>query len=407
MRAKLLKYMLCVCCTATLFAAGCSAQVPPPRADKELRVGAEVMLAGEYAIFPPSRVAVVGNQTSVVGGTHLVDTLLDQGVRVVKIFCPEHGFRGTAAAGAKVDNSVDSATGLPIVSLYGKNKKPTPAQLADVDVVIFDLQDVGCRFYTYLSTLHYVMEACAESGKSLLVLDRPNPNGHYVDGPVLDTARLRSFVGMHPVPIVYGMTIGEYARMINGEGWLAGGKRCRLGVVPMRGYVRDSVYALPVPPSPNLRNAHAVALYPSLCLFEGTNVSVGRGTDWPFEVIGTPFSTVRDRGSTFGEQKAPAMVFTPQGGKKCFGIDLRGVEPLPSIDLTWLRMMYSLSRPGMFFLKNNFFDKLAGTTELRLQLKRGAGEEEIRASWQEGLERFREVRHRYLMYPDVDEAGAR
>lgn len=407
MRAKLLKYMLCVCCTATLFAAGCSAQVSPPRADKELRVGAEVMLAGEYAIFPPSRVAVVGNQTSVVGGTHLVDTLLDQGVRVVKIFCPEHGFRGTAAAGAKVDNSVDSATGLPIVSLYGKNKKPTPAQLADVDVVIFDLQDVGCRFYTYLSTLHYVMEACAESGKSLLVLDRPNPNGHYVDGPVLDTARLRSFVGMHPVPIVYGMTIGEYARMINGEGWLAGGKRCRLGVVPMRGYVRDSVYALPVPPSPNLRNAHAVALYPSLCFFEGTNVSVGRGTDWPFEVIGTPFSTVWDQGSTFGEQKAPAMVFTPQGGKKCFGIDLRGVEPLPCIDLSWLRMMYSLSRPGMFFLKNNFFDKLAGTTELRLQLERGAGEEEIRASWQEGLERFREVRHRYLMYPDVDEAGAR
>lgn len=407
MRANLFRYMLFACCSALLFATGCRAQQSAPSAENELRVGAEVMLAGEYAIFPPARVAVVGNQTSVVGHTHLVDTLLRQGVEVVKIFCPEHGFRGTAAAGAHVDNGVDPASGLPIVSLYGKNKKPTRAQLADVDVVVFDLQDVGCRFYTYLSTLHYVMEACAEADVSLLVLDRPNPNGHYVDGPVLDTARLRSFVGMHPVPVVYGMTIGEYARMINGEGWLEGGRRCRMGVVPMQGYDRDSVYELPVAPSPNLRNAHAVALYPSLCFFEGTNVSVGRGTDWPFEVIGTPFSTVWDRGSTFGKQKAPAMVFTPKGGKKCFGIDLRGVEPLPCIDLTWLRMMYSLSRPGMFFLKNNFFDKLAGTTELRLQLERGAGEEEIRASWQEGLERFRAVRSRYLIYPEVDEAGAR
>ena len=191
--------------------------------------------------LPAGRVAVVGNQTSIVGNAHLVDTLLSSGVNVAKIFCPEHGFRGTAAAGAHVDNSTDPKTGLPIISLYGKNKKPTPEQMKDIDVVLFDLQDVGCRFYTYISTLHYVMEACAEAGIPLVVLDRPNPNGHYVDGPVLDTAHYRSFVGMHPVPVVYGMTIGEYAQMINGEGWLKGGMKCRLTVVPMDGYKRDSV----------------------------------------------------------------------------------------------------------------------------------------------------------------------
>ena len=263
---------------ALLLAVGCKAQQPKPEVPQPLRVGAEVMLSKEYAIFPPLAVALVANQTSLVGGTHLVDTLLNEGVHVTKIFCPEHGFRGTEAAGAKVDNSVDPKTGLPIISLYGKNKKPTPAQLKDVDVVIFDLQDVGCRFYTYLSTLHYVMEACAENDKPLLVLDRPNPNGHYIDGPVLDTAKYRSFVGMHPVPIVYGMTIGEYACMVNGEHWLSGGIECKLSVVPMQNYRRDSVYDLPVPPSPNLRNAHAIALYPSLCLFEGTSASVGRGS---------------------------------------------------------------------------------------------------------------------------------
>jgi len=408
---------------AVLALAGCHAQEPPVQ---PFRTGAEMFVQmlqnsaprqvdyWQSLMSPETGVAVVANQSSLVGESHLVDTLLRLGLNVKAIFCPEHGFRGTAAAGERVDDAMDARTGLPLYSLYGKNKKPSDAQMKGIDIVVFDLQDVGCRFYTYLSTLHYVMEACADNNVLLIVLDRPNPNGHYVDGPVLDTARLRSFVGMHPVPIVYGMTIGEYALMIAGEHWLDivdsdyyNPDAEHLFVMKMQGYCRDSVYALPIPPSPNLRNAHAVALYPSLCLFEGTNVSVGRGTDWPFEVVGTPYSKMWNRSSAFGNQKAPAMVFTPRGGKKCFGVDLRGVEPLPSIDLTWLKLMYNLSRPGMFFLKNNFFDKLAGTTELRRQLERGAGEEEIRASWQEGLERFRTVRSRYLLYPDIAEEGRR
>lgn len=388
---------------ALFLAVGCKAQQPESASSQPipLRVGAEVLLSKEYAIFPPTKVAVVANQTSVVDSIHLVDTLLQSGVNIVKIFCPEHGFRGTAAAGAKVDNSTDPKTGLSIISLYGKNKKPTPQQLEDVDVVIFDLQDVGCRFYTYLSTLHYVMEACAENDVPLLVLDRPNPNGHYIDGPVLDTANYRSFVGMHPVPIVYGMTIGEYACMINGEHWLAGGRECKLGVVRMQGYCRDSVYSLPVSPSPNLRNAHAIALYPSLCLFEGTHVSVGRGTDWPFEVIGTPYSLLWDNNSHFGEQHAPAISFTPKGGKKCFGIDLRKIQAPARFDLCWLEHMYALSRKGHFFLKNNFFEKLAGTADLRRQLEQHVPQEEIRTSWQPELEHFMTIRSRYLLYPDI------
>jgi len=319
-------------------------------------------------------VAVVGNQTSIVGTTHLVDTLLACGINVTKIFCPEHGFRGTAAAGAHVDNSTDPKTGLPIISLYGKNKKPSPEQMADVDYVVFDLQDVGCRFYTYLSTLHYVMEACAERGIPLIVLDRPNPNGHMVDGPVLDTATCRSFVGMHPVPVVYGMTIGEYAQMINGEGWLANHARCDLTVVPMQGYDRHGFYPLPVPPSPNLRTAQAVALYPSLCLFEGTNCGVGRGTDYPFEWVTYGTDTLDLRSYSVGEE-APDL-----------------------IDLWPLIEMYRRVPRGRFFLKSNFFEKLAGTTELRHQIEAGMDENEIRATWQPGLERFKEIRKKYLIY---------
>lgn len=321
------------------------------------------------------RTAVVANQTSVVGATHLVDTLLRAGVNITKIFCPEHGFRGTAAAGAKVDNSTDPKTGLPIISLYGKNKKPTTEQLKDVDVVLFDLQDVGCRFYTYLSTLHYVMEACAERDIPLVVLDRPNPNGHYIDGPVLDTAHYRSFVGMHPVPIVYGMTIGEYAQMINGEHWLAGGLECNLTVVPMQGYRRDSVgYELPVPPSPNLRNAHAIALYPSLCLFEGTNCGVGRGTPWPFEIVTYKADTLNLRSAVCSNN---------------------------AINLSYLLRMFSRVPKGKFFLKNNFFEKLAGTSQLRKQIEQGLTEEEIRATWQPALNCFKTLRQRYLIYPDT------
>ncbi len=327
------------------------------------------------------RTAVVANQTSVVGAAHLVDTLLRAGVNVTKIFCPEHGFRGTAAAGATVDNSTDPKTGLPIISLYGKNKKPNPKQMEDVDVVLFDLQDVGCRFYTYLSTLHYVMEACAERGIPLVVLDRPNPNGHYIDGPVLDTAHYRSFVGMHPVPIVYGMTIGEYACMINGEYWLRDSLQCNLTVVPMQGYRRDSIgYELPVPPSPNLRNAHAVALYPSLCLFEGTNCGVGRGTPWPFEIVTYKADT----------------------------LNLRSADcTAGAITLSYLLTMYRRVPKGKFFLKSNFFEKLAGTDQLRKQIERGLTEEEIRATWQPALDRFKTIRSRYLIYPDVEFPSSR
>ena len=386
----------------------------PISPDSAFATGAENLWSHE--VFPTiflfreggyqGRTAVVANQTSLVGNTHLVDTLLRAGVNVTKIFCPEHGFRGTAAAGAKVDNSTDLETGLPIISLYGKNKKPTKAQMADVDVVLFDLQDVGCRFYTYLSTLHYVMEACAERSIPLVVLDRPNPNGHYIDGPVLDTAHFRSFVGMHPVPIVYGMTIGEYACMINGEHWLAGGKECNLMVVPMQGYKRDSVgYELPVPPSPNLRNAHAIALYPSLCLFEGTTVSVGRGTDWPFEVIGTPHPSRVEWNDIYtlaDGQKVDLFSFTPQGGKPCYGFDLREIQVPPKFDLSYLTMMYyCVANRKLFFLGNNFFEKLAGTADLRRQLEQGSvSEEEIRASWQPGIDHFKTIRSRYLIYPD-------
>ena len=359
---------------------GCRTQESAPAAP--LLTGAEVLLADSIS-FPPviggGKVAVVGNQTSVVGTTHLVDTLLACGVNVVKIFCPEHGFRGTAAAGAHVDNSADPRTGLPIISLYGKNKKPSREQLKDIDVVLFDLQDVGCRFYTYLSTLHYVMEACAEAGIPLMVLDRPNPNGHYVDGPVLDTATCRSFVGMHPVPVVYGMTIGEYALMINGEHWLAGGRECRLTVVPLQGYRRDSVgYELPVAPSPNLRNAHAVALYPSLCLFEGTHCGVGRGTEWPFEIV------------TYGGDT----------------LDLRREAAPSQFSLKYLMEMHrrvgtrravsASDKP--FFLKSNFFEKLAGNKELRKQIEAGMSEEAIRATWQPALDEFRKTREKYLIY---------
>lgn len=346
----------------------CHAQLTTERDYVLLRTGAEMLMEQQ---LPKGHVAVVGNQTSVIGGTHIVDTLIARDVQVVKIFCPEHGFRGTAAAGAHVDNSVDPKTGLPIISLYGKNKKPTKEQLKDVDCVIFDLQDVGCRFYTYISTLHYVMEACAENNIFLVVLDRPNPNGHYVDGPVLDTAHYRSFVGMHPVPVVYGMTIGEYAKMINGEGWLKDGIKCDLTVVHMQGYKRDSVgYELPVPPSPNLRNAHAIALYPSLCLFEGTNCGVGRGTDYPFEWV------------TYGKDT----------------LDLRQ-EPAPdSFSLKYLTSMYKRVPKGKFFLKNNFFEKLAGNGELRRQIEAGMSEKDIRATWQPALREFMKIREKYLIY---------
>lgn len=344
------------------------------------------------------RIAIVGNQTSLVGETHLVDTLISLGINVIKVFSPEHGFRGDADAGERVANGKDAKTGLPLISLYGNNKKPKPAQMKDVDVVIFDIQDVGVRFYTYISTLHYVMESCAENNVPLIVLDRPNPNAHYIDGPVRDKDQV-SFVGMHPVPVVYGMTIGEYALMINGECWLADSLTCELEIVPCKNYSHKMHYSLPVPPSPNLRSDASIALYPSLCLFEGTTVSVGRGTERPFEVFGHPqfpelefsFKPV----SSFGA-KSPLWE-----NKVCYGHDLQNVakKRLYEFSLSWILEAKELLGDSIPFINQiGFFDRLAGTSELRKQITAGWKEKEIRASWRPGIQAFRKIRSNYLLY---------
>ncbi len=368
----------------------------------EVVVGAERM--DQYLFrLTGKRVGVVTNQTGRVGQAHLVDTLLASGVQVVKVFAPEHGFRGEADAGEHVKDGKDARTGLPLVSLYGANKKPRPEQLKDVEVLVFDIQDVGVRFYTYISTLHYVMEAAAENGKAVVVLDRPNPNGFYVDGPVLDTA-YTSFVGMHPVPLVHGMTVGEYARMINGEGWLKGGRTCDLFVVPCTGYDHEVMYALPVRPSPNLPNMSAVYLYPSLGLFEGTIVSVGRGTDQPFQCIGYPGNPVGQ--FRFTPRSVPGAKEPPHRDIECTGIDLQAFGTVQSrmerkVSLHWLIGLYreAPDKAG-FFLANRFIDKLAGGPDLRERIVRGEDEDTIRASWQPALNAFKKVRAKYLLYDD-------
>jgi uncharacterized protein YbbC (DUF1343 family) len=342
------------------------------------------------------RVAMMVNQTSIIGKTHLVDSLKSLGIDIKKIFAVEHGFRGTADAGEVVKNSIDSKTNFQIVSLYGSNKKPTPESLADVDLVLFDIQDVGARFYTYISSLHYLMEACAENGKPLIVLDRPNPNGSYVDGPVLQK-EFKSFVGMHPIPVVHGMTIGEYAQMINGEGWLEGGKKCALEIIQLKNWNHNDFYSLPVRPSPNLPTDQAIALYPSTCFFEGTSVSVGRGTYHPFEWIGHPdlkgyafqFTPI----SIDGMSKQP-----PLENKLCYGLDLSKVERKKRIDLSYLIELYqAFPDKEKFFGK--YFNALAGSGQLKEQLISGMTEEAIRASWQSDLNAFKKVRAKYLLYP--------
>ncbi len=366
---------------------------------EELRTGAE-KIDSVLVMCEGKRVAIVANQTSQVAGVHLLDTLLSRGVNVVRIFGPEHGFRGDAADGEKVDHSKDAATGLPIVSLYGSNKKPTAEQLHGIDLLIFDIQDVGARFYTYISTLHLVMEAAGESSISVLVLDRPNPHGHYVDGPVLKP-EFRSFVGMHPVPVVHGMTVGEYAQMINGEGWLKNNLKCNLAIVRCDHYKHDTHYALPVAPSPNLPNMTSVYLYPSLAFFEGTNVSVGRGTELPFQQIGMP--GFEQGGHRFTPQSIPGVSkYPPQEGKECVGYDLSDLKERPDqLEMSYLLKMYRHAPDQqLFFLKSGFFNKLAGTDLLMKQIIAGKTEEEIRSSWQDDLSVFREIREKYLIYPE-------
>jgi uncharacterized protein YbbC (DUF1343 family) len=361
--------------------------------------GAEKM--GDYLPFlKDKKVALVVNQTALVGKRHLVDTLLSLGIQVKVIFAPEHGFRGDHSAGEKVLSTKDEKTGLPIISLYASNKKPKPENLKGIDVVIFDIQDVGARFYTYISTLHYVMEACAELKKELLILDRPNPNGFYVDGPVLDTA-FRSFVGMHPVPIVHGCTIAEYANMINGELWLKNKVKCKVKNVLVRNYTHEYSYKLPVRPSPNLPNMSSIYLYPSLFLFEGTNFSLGRGTDKPFECIGKPGLTVGDY--TFTPITIPGVADKPiHENKLCRGFLLsdfgNNVAPVAGeLNLSWLIQLYKEdTSKGTFFIP--FFDKLAGTSVLRKQIIAGKSEAEIRKSWQPALIRYKKMRAKYLLY---------
>jgi uncharacterized protein YbbC (DUF1343 family) len=378
-------------CLCLLLSISAFAQVKPT-----LKVGAE-QISAYVPKLTGKRVAVFANNTAVLGRVHLVDILVSSKVNVVKIMTPEHGFRGDVPDGDQVKDSIDPKTGIKIVSIYGdKNKKPTPEQLADVDVVVFDIQDVGTRFYTYISSLHYLMEACAENSKKLLVLDRANPNG-FVDGPILEPEN-KSFVGMHPIPIAHGLTIGELAKMINGEGWLDGGKKCELEVIGLVNYTHHDSVQLPIKPSPNLPNDHAVRMYPSICLFEGTALSLARGTHFPFEAIGHP--DLKDQPFSFTPVSIPDMSAKPKlEGQECHGIDLRKVKPERKIMLHYLIDMYKqFPDKEKFFIP--YIDKLAGTKELKEQIKKGMNEEEIRASWQPGLEKYKEMRKKYLMYPD-------
>jgi uncharacterized protein YbbC (DUF1343 family) len=375
------------------FMGGCSAEPAP------LRTGAD-QLEKYLPLIAGKRIALVANHTSVVGGQHLVDTLLCSGIereQILKVFAPEHGFRGDRAAGVEITDDTDPVTGIPVASLYGTHKKPEPEELAGIHLMIFDLQDVGVRFYTYISTLHYVMEACAENGIPLIILDRPNPNGGYVDGPVLRPA-FRSFVGMDPIPVVYGLTIGELAGMINGEGWLSNGVRCDLTVIPCEGYYHGRLCSLPVSPSPNLSNDHAIRLYPSTCFFEGTVLSEGRGTDMPFEVFGHP---ELPGNFSFTPEEIPGVARNPKfKGRLCLGTDLRDFTPAGGwneIQLRWLLESYrSFPRKEEFF--TSYFDTLAGTDSLRIQVQSGWDEARIRASWQEELDQYKLKRAKYLLY---------
>lgn len=341
------------------------------------------------------KIGIVTNQTGILSnGTHLVDYLLSEKIKIETIFAPEHGFRGTADAGELIKDGKDTQTGLPIISLYGNNKKPKPEQLKGIEILIFDLQDVGARFYTYISSLHYVMEACAENNIPLLVLDRPNPNGNIVDGPILES-EFHSFVGMHEIPVLHGMTIGEYAKMINGEKWLSNGVQCNLSVISCKNYNRKMSYSLPVKPSPNLPNDQSINLYASLCFFEGTNVSVGRGTDKQFQIYGSPFLPK----SNFSFTPKPNLgAKDPMyNGKLCYGEDLTKVKKVSRLELQWLIKAYNETADKTKFF-NSFFTKLAGTKKLQQQIESGFSEIEIRASWQEDLENFKVIREKYLIY---------
>lgn len=379
---------------------------------KQLQGTEDIILgANQTHIYLPllegKRVGLVANQTSVIykdssqtiknrGYIHLVDTLLKSNIDIIKVFAPEHGFRGLADAGEFVKDGIDTKTNIPIISLYGKNKKPSPKQLLGLEVIVFDIQDVGARFYTYISSLHYVMESCAEANIPVIVLDRPNPNGHYIDGPILEP-KYKSFVGMHPVPVVHGMTIGEYAQMINGENWLDLKAKCDLTIIEMKNYSHDNPYVLPIKPSPNLPNSKSINLYPSLCFFEGTTVNAGRGTSKQFQIYGSPYLD-----KTIYDFKYIPM---PNVGAKypkhkevlCYGENLSDWEKLHEIDLSFLIEAYKNSIDKTIFF-NDYFTTLAGTKTLELQIKSGTSEKEIKDTWKDGLTKFKKIRSRYTLY---------
>jgi uncharacterized protein YbbC (DUF1343 family) len=371
-------------------------------AQEKIITGAE-NTAAWFPLVKDKNIALVANQTSIIGQTHLVDTMLRLGLKVAKIFSPEHGFRGAASAGEKVSDDVDSATGISLVSLYGNNKKPTPEALQGIDIMIFDLQDVGVRFYTYISTMHYVMQACAEQKIPLIILDRPNPNGFYVDGPVLQDS-FASFVGMHKVPVVHGLTIGEYAQMINGEHWLKQNIACEIKVIPCIGYTHQSRYFLPVKPSPNLPNQLAIYLYPTLCFFEGTLISVGRGTNKPFQQYGHPL--LMNSETSFVPKSMPGASNPPYANEVCFGYDLSNYDDVSDSLSSGIHLEILIDAYRNFPDKknffNSFFNKLAGNDILQKQIVSGKSVAEIKASWQSDLQRYKTVRKKYLLYQDFE-----
>lgn len=401
-----MKHLFLLFVTSAFILTSCAQQLErvnySVKTDKEIKTGA-AQTDKYLALLKNKNVGIVANQTSVIGKKHLVDTLLALGVNVKKVFGPEHGFRGEAADGEAVNSTTDTKTGLPIISLYGDNKKPKPEQLEGLDIVVFDIQDVGARFYTFISTMSYVMEACAEKGIPVMVLDRPNPNGYYVDGPILEK-EFSSFVGLHPVPVVHGMTIGEYAQMVNGEGWLKGGVKCTLTVIPLLGYEHSDFYLLPVRPSPNLPNMTAIYLYPSLCFFEGTVVSVGRGTDKPFLSFGYP--GMKEGSYSFTPKSMKGATNPPYKDQLCRGFDVADfgdiyVKNLGKLYFFWLIESYKSAEDKKNFF-SDYFNKLAGTATLKEQIIAGKTEEDIRKTWQPGLKTFKAIRKKYLLYKDFE-----
>jgi len=394
-----------------LFACNNNAEKQAEQKTKKEQAQANIPPPQPAAFFPErylpilenKKLGLVVNHTSMVGKTHLVDFLTQKNIAVSKIFTPEHGFKGKADAGEKVHN--DTYNNISIVSLYGDNKKPSAEALKGIDLLVFDMQDVGARFYTYISTLHYIMEAAAENNIELLILDRPNPNGHYVDGPVR-APEFESFVAMHPIPVVHGLTVGELAQMINGEGWLKDGKKCKLSIIMAPNYNHNIGYDLPVKPSPNLPNTISILLYPSLCFFEGTALSIGRGTDKQFQVIGHP--ALKEMPYTFTPQKNEGAKYPKLENELCRGFDLSALDKKElflqqKLSLSLLIDLYNtFPDKDNFFLTNNFFDKLAGTSALQKQIKQGLSEAEIRATWQADLDIYKKMRKKYLLYADFE-----